>query len=244
LCRVIALALGDLRSFSLKWSFLGFCLAFDHLFEFLFRFFSFSLFSELITCVCCQCTHQGGDWGPEHLRTGGWSLLAVMSDWQHGVDWLLAKYCRCRLQLDLRWLRERMTTTSRDPSSFGFPIFPRISVGLAWELHGEILREGWMLRRQSRPCMNLSLLYRRFGIVIFVGLFGASLVFSFSGWFRGFERVFFEFLWGDHGWVPCASLWMILTLKRWNHLDSMVFGWSSLSLVEFMWSAIPDVLGS
>jgi hypothetical protein len=34
------------------------------LFEFFFRFFSFSLFSELVTCVCCQCTHQGGDWGP------------------------------------------------------------------------------------------------------------------------------------------------------------------------------------
>jgi hypothetical protein len=62
--------------------------------EFFFRFFSFSLFSKLVTCVCCQCTHQRGDWGPEHPRTGGWSLLAVMSDWQRGVDWLLAEYCR------------------------------------------------------------------------------------------------------------------------------------------------------
>jgi hypothetical protein len=96
------------RFFSLKWSFLGFCLAFDHLFEFLFRFFSFYLFSELVTCVCCQCTHQGGDWGPERPRTGGWSLLAVMSDSQHGVDWLLAEYCRCRLRLDLRWCRWRV----------------------------------------------------------------------------------------------------------------------------------------
>jgi hypothetical protein len=93
------------RSFLLKWSFLGFCLAFDHLFEFFFCFFSFSLFSELVTCVCCQCTHQGGDWGLERPRTGGWSLLAVMSDWQRGVDWLLAEYCRCRLRLDLRWCK-------------------------------------------------------------------------------------------------------------------------------------------
>jgi H+/Cl- antiporter ClcA len=31
-----------------------------------------------------------------------------------------------------------------------------------------------MLRRQARPCTNLSWLYRRFGVVIFVGLFGAS----------------------------------------------------------------------
>jgi hypothetical protein len=78
------------------------------LLEFFFRFFSFSLFSTLVTCVCCQCTHQGGDWGPERPRTGGCSLLAVMSDWQHGVDWLLAEYCRCRLQLDLRWCRWRV----------------------------------------------------------------------------------------------------------------------------------------
>jgi hypothetical protein len=49
-------------------------------------FFSFSFFSELVTSVCCQCTHQGGDWGLERPRTSGWSLLAVMSDWQHGVD--------------------------------------------------------------------------------------------------------------------------------------------------------------
>jgi hypothetical protein len=69
------------RFFSLKWSFLGFCLALDHFFEFFVRFFSFSLFSELVTCVCCQCTHQGGDWGPEHPRTDGWLLLALMSDW-------------------------------------------------------------------------------------------------------------------------------------------------------------------
>jgi hypothetical protein len=30
-----------------------------------------------------------------------------------------------------------------------------------------------MLRRQARPCTNLSWLYRRFGVVIPVGLFGA-----------------------------------------------------------------------
>jgi hypothetical protein len=70
------------------------------LFEFFICFFSFSLFSELVTCLCCQCTHQGGDWGPERPRTGAWSLLAVMSDWQCGVGWLLAEYCRCKLRLD------------------------------------------------------------------------------------------------------------------------------------------------
>jgi hypothetical protein len=38
------------RFFSLKWSFLGFCLAFDHLLEFFFLFFSFSL-NWLLVCV-------------------------------------------------------------------------------------------------------------------------------------------------------------------------------------------------
>jgi hypothetical protein len=39
------------------------------------------------------------------LRTGGWSLPCVMSDWQRCVDWFLAKYCRCRLRLDSCWCR-------------------------------------------------------------------------------------------------------------------------------------------
>jgi hypothetical protein len=74
-------------------------LAFDHWFEFFVHFFSFFLFAELVTCLCCQYTQQGGDWGLERPRTGGWSLLAVMSDWQRGVDWLLAEYCMCKLSL-------------------------------------------------------------------------------------------------------------------------------------------------
>jgi hypothetical protein len=53
------------------------------------------------------CDANMRNWGPERPRTGGWSLLAMMSDWQHGVDWLLVEYCMCRLQLDLRWCRWR-----------------------------------------------------------------------------------------------------------------------------------------
>jgi hypothetical protein len=49
-----------------------------------------------------------------------------------------------------------------------------------------------MLRRQARPCTNLPWLYRRFRVVIFVGLFGASLVFLFFDRFRGFERIFLQ----------------------------------------------------
>jgi hypothetical protein len=56
----------------------------------------------------CPLPYDGPRWGPERPRTGGWSLLAVMSDWQRDVDWLLAEYCRCRLRLDLRWCRRRV----------------------------------------------------------------------------------------------------------------------------------------
>jgi hypothetical protein len=48
-------------------------------------------------------------WGPERPRTNGWSLMAVMSDWQRGGDRLLAEYYRCRLRLDLRWCRWRVS---------------------------------------------------------------------------------------------------------------------------------------
>jgi hypothetical protein len=46
-------------------------------------------------------------------RTGGWSLPGVMSDWQHCVDWFLAKYCRCRLWLDGCWCMWRTSAKGR-----------------------------------------------------------------------------------------------------------------------------------
>jgi hypothetical protein len=46
-------------------------------------------------------------------RTGGWSPPCVMSDWQHCVDWFLAKYCRCRLRLDSCWCRWRTRAKGR-----------------------------------------------------------------------------------------------------------------------------------
>jgi hypothetical protein len=47
------------------------------------------------------------------LRTGGWSLPCVMSDWQRCVDWFLAKYCRCRSRLDSCWCRWRTRAKGR-----------------------------------------------------------------------------------------------------------------------------------
>jgi hypothetical protein len=46
-------------------------------------------------------------------RTGGWSLPGVMSDWQCCVDWLLAKYCRCRLRFAWCWCRWRTSAKGR-----------------------------------------------------------------------------------------------------------------------------------
>jgi hypothetical protein len=60
-------------------------------------------------------------------RTGGWSLPGVMSDWQRGVDWLLAKYCRCRLQLDWCWCRWR--TSAEGHCRWGLQVWRR-QVGL------------------------------------------------------------------------------------------------------------------
>jgi hypothetical protein len=52
--------------------------------------------------------------------------------------------------------------------------------------------------------VNPSLLaYCRF-CVIFGAIFG-WFVFVILG------AIFSKFLWGDYGWVPCASLWMVLT---------------------------------
>jgi hypothetical protein len=106
LCWAVALALGDrdlLFQVILFWLWFGFWSLVWDLCSFLFFFFLLWIGDY----VCCQCTHQGGDWGPERPTTGGWSLLGVMSDWQRGVDWLLVEYCRCMLRLDLRWCRWR-----------------------------------------------------------------------------------------------------------------------------------------
>jgi hypothetical protein len=61
--------LRGLRFVFLKWS----CsLSFSRLsiayWSFFWSFLFFFLFSLIIKCVCCQCTHQGGDWGPCVVR--------------------------------------------------------------------------------------------------------------------------------------------------------------------------------
>jgi hypothetical protein len=77
----------------------------------LLEFFSFLFFSFLwigYLCVLSMHSSRGRLRTMCGSRTGGWSLPCVMSDWQRGVDWLLAEYCRCRLRLDLRWCKWRV----------------------------------------------------------------------------------------------------------------------------------------
>jgi hypothetical protein len=69
-----------------------------------------------------------------------------------------------------KYLSCGMVANSWNPSSFPFVIFPSYFpydfLGLAWQLHGEIFREGWMIGRHARPCMNLLGTYRRVGMVV------------------------------------------------------------------------------
>jgi hypothetical protein len=52
-----------------------------------------------------------------------------MSDWQRCVDWFLAKYCRCRLQLDWCWCRWR--TSAKGRCRWILQVWKR-QVGLVW----------------------------------------------------------------------------------------------------------------
>jgi hypothetical protein len=67
------------RLFSLKWSFLGFCLAFDPLFEFFSRFFFFSFLWIGYWCVLSMHSSRG------RLRTGAsedrWMVAPGYDEW-------------------------------------------------------------------------------------------------------------------------------------------------------------------
>jgi hypothetical protein len=83
-------------------------------------------------------------------RTGGWSLPCVMSDWQRCVDWILAKYCRCRLRLDCCWCRWR--TSMKGRRRWGLHVWRR-QVGLVrgtrWPAESSVGRMVAWTARQS-----------------------------------------------------------------------------------------------
>jgi hypothetical protein len=89
-----------------------------------FSFVSFLFSVSLITIfVCCQCTHQGKDWGQWVVQGPVDVTSGVMSDWQRWVDWSLAKYCRCRLRLDSCWCKWRKSVKGR--SLWGLQVWRR-----------------------------------------------------------------------------------------------------------------------
>jgi hypothetical protein len=51
-----------------KWSYSLPFFGFRSLVGVSFYLFFLFLFSQVTICVCCQCTHQGGDWGPCVVR--------------------------------------------------------------------------------------------------------------------------------------------------------------------------------
>jgi hypothetical protein len=80
---------------------------------FLFVSFLFSFLSCYFMWVLSMHSSRGRLRTMCSSRTGGWSLPCVMSDWQHCVDWFLAKYYWCRLRLDWCWWRWRTSAKGR-----------------------------------------------------------------------------------------------------------------------------------
>jgi hypothetical protein len=81
-------------------------------------------------------------------RTGGWSLPNVMSDWQRCVDWLFAKYCRCRLQLDSCWCRWR--TSAKGHCWWGLQVWRRQVGFVRWTRWPAGSSAGRMVARTAR----------------------------------------------------------------------------------------------
>jgi hypothetical protein len=98
-----------------------------------------------------------------------------------GIAWLASRLSRVRSP-GIRPM-EKIWRLPKPPLRYFPSYFVRISIGVAWELHGEILWEGWIIGRQARPCMNLLGMYRWFCVVPqgFVVLFRVVL----GGDFRG-----------------------------------------------------------
>jgi hypothetical protein len=84
-----------------------------------------------------------------------------MSDWQRYVDWFLAKYCRCRLQLHSCWCRWR--TSVKGHCQWGLQVWRRqvgFVRGTRWPAGSSAGRMvawtarwscGWCLGRASKP---------------------------------------------------------------------------------------------
>jgi hypothetical protein len=134
---------------------------------------------------------------------------------------------------------ERMADISWNPSSFVFlfslPIFLRFYIGLAWELHGEILWEGKMIEWQTKPCMNLHGMYRWFGVVP-QGLIVSIPFFLFADFRSLFGRYFVRQIWECFGGRGGWRIGLVLPFSWWScphkpHESTRIWSSSSLTLV-------------
>jgi hypothetical protein len=74
-----------------------------------------------------------------------------MSDWQHCVDWFLAKYCRCKLRLDWCWCRWR--TSAKGRCQWGLQVWRRkvaLVRGTRWQEWQVEVVDGSMVESQSQ----------------------------------------------------------------------------------------------
>jgi hypothetical protein len=74
-----------------------------------YSFLFFFLFSQVTICVCCQCTHQGGDWGPCVVRgpvDGHFLVWWVIDNVVWTDSWLSIAGAGCGLMKDRMATRE------------------------------------------------------------------------------------------------------------------------------------------
>jgi hypothetical protein len=135
------------------------------------------------------------------LGDHGWSLLGLMSDSQHGVDWLLAKYCRCRLRLDLCWCRWRTSVKGR--GRWGLQVWIRqvdLVRGTRWPAESSVGRmvartarqsHGWFLGWASKPRSSQDFVRAKSRVVITRGyteFAGFPVVYQKTTGFFGWSR--------------------------------------------------------
>jgi hypothetical protein len=143
--------------------------------------------------VFCQCTHQGGDWGP--------CVVRGLVDGRFLVWWVID---------NVEW------TNSWNPSSFVFSfssLFSSSFLGLAWELHVRSReRDGWSgvkidLLWTFMVCIDDSAWFLKSLCCLscppFLVIFGALCCDFCGGVLRTSSC---EILLRCHVWGPCASL--------------------------------------
>jgi hypothetical protein len=143
-----------------------------------------------------------------------------------------------------------MAAISWNPSSFRFAIFLLLFslglLGLAWELHGEILWEGRMIGRKLDLVWTFLGMYRWFGVVsqgLFMFLpfflFGDFWSFFLDYPWRGFESVSFR----DSCWMSRMRTLCLFAWWPWSNKPSetaLIWVFSVVSMGRCSWGLTFD----